>query len=58
MTVSVNTLGREYGLSKRLCCGIAMLYIEVAALDSGIDGNWEFLEQPHVAKYTAKTKVR
>ena len=52
ITVSVNTLGREYGLSKRLCCGIAMLHIEVAALSYGIGGNWEFLEPPLVARFT------
>ncbi len=52
ITVSVNTAGREYGLSKRLCCGIAMLHIEVAALNCGIGGNWEFLEAPLVARFT------
>ena len=52
ITVSVNTLVREYGLSKRLCCGIAMLHIEVAALSNGIGGNWEFLELPLVARFT------
>ncbi len=52
ITVSVNTLGREYGLSKRLCCGIAMLHIEVAALSYGIRGRWEFLEPPLVARFT------
>ena len=58
ITVSVNSLRREYGVSRRLDCGIAMLHIEVAARNSGIDGNWEFLEQPNVAKYIVKTKVR
>ena len=43
VTVSVNTIGREYGLSKRLCCGIAMLHIEVAALTCGMRGSWEVL---------------
>jgi len=56
ITVSVNSLRREYGVSRRLDCGIAMLHIEIAALNSGITGNWEFLEQPQVAKYTYKTK--
>jgi len=51
ITVSINILKREYGISKRLCCGIAMLHIEVAALNYGIQGHWEFLEQPLVAKY-------
>ena len=51
VTVSVNTIGREYGLSKRLCCGIAMLHIEVAALTCGVRGSWEFLEPPLVARF-------
>ncbi|MFC1995372.1 nitroreductase family protein [Chloroflexota bacterium] len=58
IAISVNSLRRNFGVSRRLDCGIAMLHIEVAALNSGIDGNWEFLEQPYVAKYAAKTKVR
>lgn len=57
ITVYVNSLGREYGVSRRLDCGIAMLHIEVAAHNSGIDGNWEFMKQPHVAKYSVKTNV-
>ncbi|MFC1962288.1 nitroreductase family protein [Chloroflexota bacterium] len=51
ITVSVNINKREYGISKRLCCGIAMLHIEVAALNFEIQGYWEFLKQPQVAKY-------
>jgi len=42
----------EYGVSKRLDCGIAMLHIEVAALDCGVRGRWEFLEAPKVARFT------
>jgi len=52
ITVSVNRLGREFGLSKRLCCGIAMLHIEVATLNYGRRGKWEFLEAPQVARFT------
>ncbi len=52
ITVSVNNLGREFGLSKRLCCGIAMLHIEVATLNCGRRGKWEFLEAPQVARFT------
>jgi hypothetical protein len=51
ITVSVNRIGREFGLSKRLCCGIAMLHIEVAALHSGVRGVWQFLETPQVARF-------
>ena len=56
ITVSVNAMKREYGVSKRLCCGIAMLHIEIAALNCGIKGNWEFLKQPQVAKFTINNK--
>ncbi|MGD9118506.1 MAG: nitroreductase family protein [Dehalococcoidia bacterium] len=58
ITVSVNVVKREYGISKRLCCGIAMLHIETAALNCGIKGSWETLKQPKVAKYAINTKVR
>jgi len=51
ITVSVNSLKRNYGLSKRLCCGIAMLHIEVAALNFGVKGIWEFLSPPQVARF-------
>ncbi|MFC1914917.1 nitroreductase family protein [Chloroflexota bacterium] len=56
ITVSVNVMKREYGISKRLCCGIAMLHIETAALYCGVKGHWEFLKQPQVAKYSIDTK--
>jgi len=51
ITVSVNSFKRQYGLSKRLCCGIAMLHIEVAALNHGVKGVWEFLDPPQVARF-------
>ncbi len=51
ITVSVNQFGLEFGLSKRLCCGIAMLHIEVAALAEGKQGEWEFLDHPQVARF-------
>jgi hypothetical protein len=56
ITVSVNAMKREYGVSKRLCCGIAMLHIEIAALNCGMKGNWEFLKQQQVAKFTINNK--
>lgn len=52
ITVSVNRFGLEFGLSKRLCCGIAMLHIEVAALAEGKQGKWQFLNHPQVACFT------
>jgi len=51
ITVFVRTGGREFNVSKRLDCGIAMLHLEVAAADSGCMGGWEFLPSPRVAKF-------
>jgi len=51
ITVSVDSSLVEWGISKRLDCGIAMMHIEVAALDSGVRGRWEFLEAPEVARF-------
>jgi nitroreductase len=47
--ISLRTSGPEFNLSKRLDCGIAMMHIEVAARDSGINGEWQFLNSPDVA---------
>ncbi len=54
ITVSVDSTRINLGISKRLDCGIAMLHIEVAALDCGVKGKWEFLEAPSVARFTAE----
>jgi hypothetical protein len=51
ITVFVRTRGLEFNVSKRLDCGIAMLHVEVAALDFGCKGEWEFLQSPEVAKF-------
>ena len=53
ITISVDSSLVEWGISKRLDCGIAMLHIEVAALDCGVKGKWELLGAPEVAKFTA-----
>lgn len=55
ITVSVNNPRFTFGISKRLDCGIAMLHIEVAALDCGMQGRWEFLEAPRVARFTVES---
>jgi len=52
ITISVDIPGREFTFSKRLDCGIAMLHVEVAALNRGVRSEWEFLESPQVAKFT------
>jgi nitroreductase len=51
ITVFVRTSGPEFNVSKRLDCGIAMLHIEVAALQYSCMGKWEFLQPPQVAKF-------
>jgi hypothetical protein len=54
ITVYVDNPRFTFGISKRLDCGIAMLHIEVAALDNGVRGRWEFLQAPNVARFTAE----
>ena len=56
ITVYVRTGGPDFGISKRLDCGICMLHLEIAAMNCGITGSWQFLEPPLVAKFTAKTE--
>lgn len=51
ITVFVRTSGPEFNISKRLDCGIAMLHIEVAASNFGIQGAWELLEAPLVSRF-------
>jgi nitroreductase len=51
ITVTVNNLQDTLNISKRLDCGIAMLHIEIGARRSGVQGAWEFLDSPHVARY-------
>jgi hypothetical protein len=51
ITVSMDDSSFDFGISKRLDCGIAMLHIEVAALNSLVKGEWEFLADPKVARF-------
>ncbi|MFC1910235.1 nitroreductase family protein [Chloroflexota bacterium] len=51
ITVYIRTGGTGFGVSKRIDCGIAMLHIEVAAMENDNEGKWEFLEGPRIAKY-------
>ena len=53
--IVVRTAGPEFSISKRLDCGIAMLHIEAAALDSGCVGEWKFLQPPQVAKFNVSS---
>lgn len=49
--ISVDNLKDTFNIPKRLDCGIAMLHIEVAALYCGLQGEWEFLNAPAVARF-------
>jgi nitroreductase len=51
ITVYIRSSGPDAKIPFRLDCGIAMLHIEVAALNAGITGKWEFLESPQVARF-------
>ncbi len=52
LTVSVDNARISHTISKRLDCGIAMLHVEAGALHAGIQGTWEFLKSPAVARFT------
>jgi nitroreductase len=54
ITILADNLTPGFNVSKRLDCGIAMLHIEVAALNSSIRGKWDFLETPAVARFQAQ----
>ena len=51
ITIRVEGTGDDAKIPKRLDCGIAMLHVEVAARAAGIDGKWEFLPLPDVARF-------
>lgn len=51
ITIYLRTKGPEFGVSKRLDCGIAMLHIELGALTCGLRGKWELLEASSVARF-------
>lgn len=51
ITVSVDNIRDSYHISKRLDCGIAMLHLEVGARSMGVEGCWEYLSHPKVAKF-------
>jgi len=53
ITVFVRGRGSEFGISRRLDCGIAMLHLEAGAAARGIFGKWEWLKTPDVARFTA-----
>jgi hypothetical protein len=52
ITVYVKDRGPEFNVARRLDCGIAMLHVELGALNQGISGQWELLKHPKVARFT------
>ena len=51
VTIFTDSDKKEWKLSRRLDCGIAMLHFELGARAAGLAGEWEFLEAPEVARY-------
>lgn len=51
ITISVDNKKSIGHLSKRLDCGIAMLHFQLAAAQAGVQGSWEYLESPGVARF-------
>jgi nitroreductase len=51
ITVFIRSKGTDAGIPFRLDCGIAMLHIELAALNAGYNGKWEFQQSPQVARF-------
>jgi hypothetical protein len=51
IAISSNSRRQDFKVSRRLDCGIAMLHLELGALSKGVQGTWEFLEHPEVARY-------
>jgi hypothetical protein len=52
VTVSVTWLPIDLVVSRRLDAGIAMLHIEIAAFVRGVQGTWEYLKHPLVARFS------
>ena len=51
VTIFTDNDKKEWKISRRLDCGIAMLHFELGARASGLAGEWEFREDPEVARY-------
>jgi nitroreductase len=49
--ISIDSPKNIYKISKRLDCGIAMAHVEIAANYTGVEGQWEYLDEPDVARF-------
>jgi len=54
ITIYIKERGPEFNVARRLDCGIAMLHIELGAVSRGMQGTWELLKQPQVARFNVK----
>lgn len=52
ITITVDRTRDTHGISKRTDCGIAMLHVELGARHAGVNGRWEYLKPPDVARFT------
>ncbi len=52
ITITVDRYRDTHGISKRLDCGVAMMHVELGARHAGVNGHWEFLKAPDVARFT------
>jgi hypothetical protein len=52
IVVSTDNIRREFNVSRRLDCGIAMLHLELGARSTRANGTWKFLNPPDVATYS------
>lgn len=50
--ISIDNNRNTFHISKRLDCGIVMAHLEIAAKHYGVKGEWEYLENPEVARFT------
>ncbi len=44
----------DFGVSVRLDCGIAMLHVELGAMNCNVVGEWKILQSPDVAIFTTR----
>ena len=51
IVIRIRSHSPELTVSKRLDCGIAMLHIEVTAMNCGVRGQWQLLKSPLVARF-------
>jgi nitroreductase len=51
VTIFTDNDKKEWKISRRLDCGIAMLHFELGARAAGLQGAWEYLDAPDVARY-------